>query len=299
MNISFCKWILLLGNGFLSFSMVAATLDAKSIYEKATHHLKNTSFQTSSATVSNGVKTTRIRYQYVSPDGIVYERQENLTESKNPDAPASSLIMIANEEGRFLLNNGSVTKINYQYGRKPLNEEGLDISYRLENAHTKGVDCYKITRRITLNHAAEKAFNHSLPEELRNNKDFSTFPAMEIILIGKDDLFPRESAQYDSTGKLIGKKDYSNLELNPDIDLNLFHIPTSKTKIATTISEYSKITSQNIQKNRKTNPPKLKKSWWSIIDDHFSSIATWGTRGGIAIAILAIFFAVAIKMKQR
>jgi len=288
----------------------SAPSKAEQIYKEAQTNLETANYSSRSViAVDEKTKITTSVYQQVSPDGIVRTRQEVVTEPAGAGNPFNPLLIISNEEGRFQISKEGVIKLNYQFGRKPMNENGLTVTYMLDDQNFEGIPCYKITRKITLNQAAMEAYIDALPDELQKDPDVDgCFPVLEIMLVGKNDRFPRQMASYNRNGKLIGRTQFSNLILNPELSPDLFKLPRSKVNVANSVNEYANITSGEIEKSVLKNMKRAESPSWgarlgasleSWFDRNFSTIIDVGVWGGIVIAVLAILAAIILKIRQR
>jgi len=305
-----CRYLVLMNIVFMAATAWSAPSKAEQVYRDARKNLTTTNYSSQSVTaVDEKTKMTSSTYQQVSPDGIVRTRQEVVIEPASVGNPFNPFLIISNEDGRFQISKDSVIKLNYQFGRKPMSENGLIITYTLADQNFEGIPCYKITRKIALNQAAMEAYIDALPDELQRDADVDgCFPMLEIMLVGKDDLFPREIASYNRNGKLIGRTQFSNLVLNPEMSPDLFKLPRSKVKVANSIDEYAKATSHEVEEAVLKNMKHVEsESWWnrfcsslgSWFDRNFSRMVDVGVWGGIIIAVLAILAAVILKVRQR
>lgn len=304
-----CRYSLLAGIIFMAAAAWSAPSKAEQIYREARKNLTTTNYSSQSVTaVDEKTKMTSSTYQQVSPDGIVRTRQEVVIEPADAGNPFNPLLIISNEDGRFQVSKDRVIKLNYQFGRKPMNENGLTITYMLDEQNFEGIPCYQITRKIALNQAAMEAYIDALPNESQKDPDVDEcFPMLEIMLVGENDRFPRQMASYNRNGKLIGRTQFSNLILNPEMPPDLFQVPRSKVKVANSVAEYTNITSGEIEKSVLKKMKRAGASPWggrlgssleSWFDRNFSNIINVGVWGGIVIAVLAILAAILLKIRQ-
>lgn len=292
----------------MAMAVWAAPSEAERIYKDAKNNQATKNYSSRSVFTVGKSKVTDSSFQQVSPEGIVRTRREVMMEPTSVGNPFNPWLVITNEDGRFQISKEQVMKLNYQFGRNSFDEKGLSIAYTLSDQDFEGIPCYKITRKIVFNQAARRAYIESLPSELQRDTDVNEqFPVLEVMLVGKRDLFPRQIEFYNQSGKLTEKNQFSNVMLNPVMPADLFEVPSLKIKVISSVDEYANFTSAKIEENVLKNTEQVKSMpWWdrfksasgSWMDHNFSTIVCVGVWTGIVISIFSILAAIVLKIKQ-
>ena len=295
----------------------------KDIYEQAQQNMDRLSYSTIlEKQDSDGKNKIDKFFHKVNPDGTVYTRQEFTTVDAGSGKVLHSSLFIVNDSGQYhKFGDSDVIKINFQLGKKKLNESGLDIQYSLKDGNYHGIPCYVITRNIKPDDLAYGRWLESLPDSIRressNKQNFhDSFSTVDVSYVGKKDMLIYKTAFYSAAGKYKGAREYGKVSINQDIDDDLFKIKSDeKITTASNISQYSNTTFENTKKDvenrlqQQTSQPLMKKTlvsraWDSVAslpetaDNNFEAITTWGARITFWLAVFAFIAAVILKVRN-
>lgn len=234
--------------------------EAKEIYARSKESMKKMSYKSTLVENKGKVKTTRIIYHKVNPDGTNDQRFESISQGSSP------FIMITNKDGNFQFIGNTALKQYIEDARRETPEQEEQATYSLAEGAHRGIPCYIITRKKEPDEKQFKRYTERLtdaqkkdksPEELKESFDKS-FGVTEVCYIGKNDGFNYEYAYYTIHGKKMSI-DFGDVELNPVLDDKLFKIPDNFTvRVAKNQDEWFKIFMELYNKEREPMMKKLR-----------------------------------------